>query len=145
MSLRLPTERTGLIKKHSCSVCPASERRPPPFFCCSALCSGQITVLQQGGLPVPLTGRDSSHTELHPHCPWPYLPLTLSFSSVFPSGISPTALLLLLCPQCGLQEQPKLCFCHNVVVEFILCFGFITLQGTKVIHSFPSFRYPQLF
>lgn len=47
-------------------MCPALERCPP-LFRCSAFCSRQITDLQQGGLPVPLTGHDSSHTEIHPH------------------------------------------------------------------------------
>lgn len=64
-----------------------------PLFCCSAFCSRQITQLQQGGLPVPLTGHDSSHTEIHPRLLSPVL--FAPHSSLFCLSC---VLLLTLCP-----------------------------------------------
>lgn len=100
VNLRVFSEHTGLIyfyflicffpKKNRASapaVCVLPWSDALPLFCCSASCSRQITDLQRGGLPVPLTGHDGSHTEIHPH-------------SLSPALLTPPHALFFLC--CGL-------------------------------------------
>lgn len=131
--LRLTTEHTGLIKKLSCSVCPASEQCVPLSLLVGFL--QQTDNRAPAGLPVHLTGHDSSHAGLFHTLSVPCLIYFWFFFSTHPTLCLPPSLSIRQSYVLTRRFHTRFLFCWHIAKVYC-----VFLATTFSVSCLPSFR-----